>query len=165
MNRPRMRHAISLIHQARTLSSLPAISIWNEHVHTGHSSAVAVSSCWSPPGRGSIIPDIPVMRDVNPLCFLDLLLQMCESYIVDSICFKNLLFGPFTYWFGFSHGPREFRIFSHLNWLMSWYTRWRVIWKYRAISTTGFCFTHCWIILWISQSDNLLTSLFRCVVK
>ncbi len=53
------------------------------------------------------------MRDVNPLCFPDLLLQMCGSYIVGSICFKDQLFGPFTYWLGFSPEPREFRVFSH----------------------------------------------------
>ena len=52
-----------------------------------------------------------VVRDVNPVCFLDLLLQMSGTYVVGLIGFEDQLFHPFIDWLWFSSRLPEYRIF------------------------------------------------------
>jgi hypothetical protein len=52
----------------------------------------------------------PVMRDVNPVGFFDLLLQMIGTWVMGPIGFENLLFGSQIDWLWFSSGLFEFRI-------------------------------------------------------
>lgn len=54
-----------------------------------------------------------VMRDVNPVCFFDLLLRMDGTRIVGTVAFKDYLFSDGIKWSRSSPGRFEFRI--HLN--------------------------------------------------
>ena len=54
------------------------------------------------------------MRDVNPIGFFDLFLQMCWTNVVGSIGFEDQLFSSFIEGFWFSSRPLYFGIVSHL---------------------------------------------------
>jgi hypothetical protein len=50
----------------------------------------------------------PVMRDVNPMCFFDLLFQMDGTQVVSVIGFKNQFFNGFVYGLGSSSWLLEY---------------------------------------------------------
>jgi hypothetical protein len=57
----------------------------------------------------------PVMRDMNPACSLDLILQMSGPYVVGVIGFEFLFFHSVIDWLRLPSGLPEYRIFSRFS--------------------------------------------------